>query len=280
MKIAVSGDLGSGKSVLCKGLADHFNCPVLSMGMLHREMAQKYNMDALEFSKYSETHPEIDHERDRLMVTLAAEQERLIIDSRMAWHFVPDVIKIHLIVNIEVAAKRVMNANRATEVYSSLDEAVRKLRERKQSENKRFYEFYGVDCSLYENYDLIIDTTTATPEAIQERVLLYLQNPIGNKSNLCLSTKNIFPTKPIHTVQQGDFTRSADESEPIRVFQCRGAFFIHDDHARVLAALRQGVELIPARLVASPRQWSFSPDTLREWEESNAFRFLHEPKAD
>jgi cytidylate kinase len=49
-------------------------------------------MTTTELNKYSETHPEIDAEIDSTFKSLT-NSENLIVDSRLAWFFIPNSFK-------------------------------------------------------------------------------------------------------------------------------------------------------------------------------------------
>lgn len=173
-KIAISGDLGSGKSTIGKIFEERLGFKFHSGGSIFRLLASKYNMTPAEFSKYSEIHPEVDEEIDGELVKISAVDEDMAIDSRMAWHFVDGSFKLHLLVDTEVAAKRIMDENRGSEKYKTLEEAVEKIKARKSSENKRYTEKYNVNPDDLNNYDLVVDTTYASPEDISDLIEKYL----------------------------------------------------------------------------------------------------------
>jgi len=176
VKIAISGDLGSGKSTIGRLFESRLGLKFHSGGSIFRSLATKYNMTPAEFSKYSEIHPEVDEEFDGELVKISKNDEDMAIDSRMAWHFVPESFKLHLLVDIEVAAKRIMDENRGTEKYPTLADAVEKIKARKTSENKRYTEKYNVNPDDLTNYDLVVDTTYATPEEICDLIETHLNN--------------------------------------------------------------------------------------------------------
>ncbi|NLK86580.1 MAG: AAA family ATPase [Clostridiaceae bacterium] len=172
IKISITGDLGSGKSTVCKYLKETYGLNVYSIGQIQRSLAQKYNMDVLAFNKYMESHPEIDEEIDTELTMIGRRDENMVLDSRMAWHFVPDSFKVYLSVEPEEAARRVMNDQRGkVETYKGLEDAMNCLIERKKSENLRYISKYGVDCSKPENYDLIIDATSISVEQVAEMIM-------------------------------------------------------------------------------------------------------------
>ena len=172
IKISITGDLGSGKSTVCRYLKENYGLNVYSIGQIQRSLAQKYNMDVLAFNKYMESHPEIDEEIDTELTEIGKRDENMVLDSRMAWHFVPYSFKVYLSVDPDEAARRVMNDQRGkVETYICQNDAKECLIERKKSENLRYINKYGVDCSKPENYDLIIDATAITPEQVAERIM-------------------------------------------------------------------------------------------------------------
>lgn len=166
VKIAISGDLGSGKSTIGKLIEERLGYTFHSGGSIFRSLAAKYNMTPAEFSKYSEIHPEVDEEIDGELVKISQNDMSMAIDSRMAWHFVPGSFKLHLLVDTKVAAKRIMDENRGSEKYKTIEEAVEKIQKRKASENKRYTEKYNVNPDDLDNYDLVIDTTGLSPDEI------------------------------------------------------------------------------------------------------------------
>src|SRR5574344_2467686 len=105
IKIAISGDLGSGKSVLSKTLKTELSFEVISIGVIQRELAWKRGMYALEFNHFMETHPEIDRECDDMVASYGKNNQNLILDPRLAWYFIPQSFKIHLKVDSHVAAQ-------------------------------------------------------------------------------------------------------------------------------------------------------------------------------
>jgi len=172
IKITITGDLGSGKSSVCTILQEQYSLRRYSTGVIQREIAKKYQMTTYELNKYMEDHPEIDHEIDEGLRNLAKVEENLIVDSRMAWHFVPDTFKVFLTVDIQEAARRIMAAERGdTEQYSSMEDAIEQLRARKQSENSRYLQQYGVDCADLNNFDVVIDTTDKTPQEVADEIM-------------------------------------------------------------------------------------------------------------
>ena len=169
--ITITGDLGSGKSTVSNLLRERLNLEYIYTGKIQREIANKYNMTTLELNQYAETHPEIDEEIDATFKSLNNSTD-LLVDSRLAWFFIPDSFKVFLKTDVMVSAYRISNDNqRGSEKYSSLEEAVDNIIARKTSENKRYLELYGANCSDLSNFDLVIDTSFITPESVADIIV-------------------------------------------------------------------------------------------------------------
>ena len=169
-KISLAGDLGSGKSTVGKILSRKLGAEVYSTGTIQRQIATEMGMTTLQLNQYMETHPEIDGKIDDGLRALEHSEKNLIIDSRMAWHFVPSSFSVYMSADPAVAAARIMNAGRESEPFKSLDEAVRSIAERRQSEQARYMHLYGVDIKDLKNYDFVIDTSDISPETVAGRI--------------------------------------------------------------------------------------------------------------
>jgi cytidylate kinase len=170
-KISLAGDLGSGKSTVSEILIERLGATYYSTGAICRAIAAAHGMTIVEMNKYMETHPEIDHEIDDGLRALSDKDENLIIDSRMAWHFVKDTFRVYMTTELEESAKRILRANRAGDHAATLAEMAEEIRARKASERLRYREQYGVDCKDLSNYDLEVDSTYASPEDVAGCIL-------------------------------------------------------------------------------------------------------------
>ena len=170
--ITITGDLGSGKSTVSKILIDRLNYEYIYTGKIQREIAARHNMTTLELNQYAETHREIDDEIDAVFKSLHDAGD-LIVDSRLAWFFIPKSFKVYLSTDISVAAGRILTdtKRKSEKKFTSVEEAVMEIAARKASENKRYAELYGVDCADLSNFDIVVDTTHKTPEEVAEIII-------------------------------------------------------------------------------------------------------------
>lgn len=258
VKISITGDLGSGKSSVCEILQQKYNLFRYSTGVIQREIAAKRNMTTYELNKFMETHPEIDTEIDDGLKALAHSEKSLVIDSRMAWHFVPNTFKIFLTVDVREAARRIMAANRGNiEQYASIDEAVQMLYARKESENNRYKKQYNVDCSDLSNYDVVIDTTISKPEEIADLIMSqYEKYEKGLRVNkYWTSYKKMYPTQGIRNinndrVHEYESLISDGHAIPtIMALEVSNYIFIFDGHHRINAYANLGKNMVPYYIV-------------------------------
>lgn len=177
MKITLSGALGSGKSTVAKLVAKKLNLKHYSTGDFMREIAIKRKVTLLELSKLAETDPSVDKELDQRQIRLGQEEDNFIIDARLGWHFIPDSIKVFLNVTDQEAARRIFAERRTDEKYNlTLKTTLEKIKQRRESETKRYQQYYGINYFNLKNYDLIIDTTKLTADKVAEKMVKFVQN--------------------------------------------------------------------------------------------------------
>lgn len=174
MHITMTGNLGSGKSTVCKLLNEKYGFEIYSTGKVQRELARQMNMTTLELNQLMCSDKKYDKMIDDETARISRENKDkdIIFDSRLAWHFVEHSFKVFVSVSLNVAAERVMNDQRgAEEKYTSLEEAKKLLAERAATEKVRYKDIYNVNYMDFSNYNLIIDSTYCTQDRIAEIVL-------------------------------------------------------------------------------------------------------------
>lgn len=107
-----------------------------------------------------------------------------IIDSRLAFHNIPESFSVRLISDPRIAAERLFNdqsRGKEDSKYSSIEEAYEAREKRRIGEQTRYLKRYGVDLEDENNYDLIIDTSYSTVEDISSTILTCLDYYIEGK---------------------------------------------------------------------------------------------------
>lgn len=254
-KISLAGDLGSGKSTLARLLIEALGAEYYSTGNIVRGIAESMNMTVGELNTYMESHPEIDNMIDDGLVKLSDDERMLIIDSRMAWHFTRGTFRVYLSTDIETSAIRIMSANRRGEHNSTLEGTVAATRARRVSEQKRYMEQYGVDITDLSNYDLVVDTTVATPDEVAAVVISSFERWKTERDlRICyLSPERL---NYIDDEQDADMISQLSatlemggEIPPVTVFEREGEFYVENGAESALAHAFNFDTFVPAVLV-------------------------------
>ena len=302
MHISITGDLGSGKSTVAKEICRILGYKYLSTGSIQRQLGQEMGMNTLEFNKFANDNKEVDDYIDQKLKDINFQTEPYVLDSRLGWHFVNKSFKIYAMAIDEVAATRVlMDGKRIGEPDSGdLQTKIKHQKERRRIENERFEKIYGIKPSIFNDFDAIIDTSTATVEEVTNLVLELYKKHQKNEHfiKIWLSPRRIFPTKNdvnlndevLKKIQEDIAENNFKDEFPIRCVLHNKEFYVFDGHKRLSASLILNVPFIPVFLVAkdkesvTPKETANSfvsknadPVYISEWEEKHNFKFFHYP---
>ena len=231
-KISLAGDLGSGKSTVGKILSRKLGAEVYSTGTIQRQIATEMGMTTLQLNQYMETHPEIDGKIDDGLRALEHADKNLIIDSRMAWHFVPSSFSVYMAADPFVSAERILKAGRESEPFSTVEEAVASISDRRKSEMFRYSRLYGVNIKDLENYDYVIDTSYIPPETVAEHIAAHFEL---HRSGKQYPRYELCPARLLPCLN--------GEGEPA-FFEQDGFYFIAQGERKIAAAIRAGAPLV------------------------------------
>ena len=192
--ITLTGDLGAGKSLVAKKLQNVFDADYYSTGEAQRKIAGEMGITTLDLNRLAETEKWVDEKIDSIFKDLKNYPNNLIVDSRMAWHFLPNSFKIRLEVNPGIGAERIAgDTSRIGETYNSTEETIQAIIDRQKSEQLRFMKYYDVDVCNPDNFDILIDTSFAGPETVKSKVLEAAESYYAGsfKPQVWISTLNV-----------------------------------------------------------------------------------------
>ncbi len=268
MHITITGNLGSGKSTICKILEDKYGFEIFSTGKVQREIAREMNITTLEMNQLMCSDRKYDTMIDDATARISRENrdKNIIFDSRLAWHFVEQSFKVFISVSLDVAAERVMNDNRGKEEkYTSITEAKEMLAARAETEDKRYKEMYNLNYFDFSNYNLVIDSTCSTPEKIASIIIQeakQFENAMkdravyeaGNQgiNRILISPKRLYPGT-VSTEETGNLKGMIEEFKKINdsiettisVSKTGEEYKILDGLDQVKAALLVDIPFIP-----------------------------------
>lgn len=260
-KISLAGDLGSGKSTVSKILIERLGATYYSTGAICRAIASKHGMSIVEMNVYMETHPEIDKEIDDGLRALSDIEENMIIDSRMAWHFVRDTFRVYMTTELAESAKRILRAGRAEEKAATVEETAQNIRARKASERKRYAEQYGVDCKDLGNYDLVVDSTFATPEEVAECILTafaeWRENKTRRVAYIC-PRRFLYPdegTDEGRATKLSEFLDAGQDVGEAYAIESDGDIYLTDNAEVALAYAISDLPLVPTHLTVGKKPY-------------------------
>lgn len=167
--ITIAGKPGSGKSTTARNVAEALNYGRFSSGDLFRSIGKERGVNVNKINEIAETEKEIDELVDQKLRDIGAAEDNLVIDSRMAWHWMPYSFRVYLDLDLTVAAERIIRGmdenRRAVEhVPETPEEYAMVLANRLESETKRYSSLYEVNPYDPTNYDLVVDTAVNNPE--------------------------------------------------------------------------------------------------------------------
>ncbi len=173
MIITITGKPCSGKGTVSKEFCKKYGFEYVCTGDMFRAMAKEMGYDnILTFQKEHKDIKKVDKLIDDKIEEIGKTSldKNIVIDSRLAWNFIPNSFKVFIDVNESEAAKRLLEANRDTEKISTITEAKRVLKDRWDTENDRYMQLYGVNNLNKKNYHYIINSTKLEPQQIISKI--------------------------------------------------------------------------------------------------------------
>lgn len=169
--ITIAGRPGSGKSATSKLVAQNLSYEHFSSGDLFRALGEERGLDVLRANRSAELNAEIDHLVDKKLRQIGEDDDYKVIDSRTAWHWIPQSFKVFLDLDLDVAAKRIITNMEPERMESEKipdDPHVyaEQLQERLDSESRRYMNLYEINPYALENYDLVVDTEANNLEQV------------------------------------------------------------------------------------------------------------------
>lgn len=173
VKITLFGLGGSGTSTIAKLFCKKNNYTFMSSGNIFREMANDKKMDVYQFNKWAETHSQkVDFELDKKVEKFGQKNNNFIFESRLAWHFIPDSIKIKIFCEFEKRCQRIQKRD-----GGNIEIIKEKNIKREKSELKRYKKCYKIEnYSDDKHFDLIINSTNLTPQEIVNKIEKFIKN--------------------------------------------------------------------------------------------------------
>jgi cytidylate kinase len=170
MTITVSGLASSGKTTGAKAIAKHFNLKYHSAGSIFRNMAEKLRMSVEDFSKIREDEIDIEVDKETLRLAIIG---NVVLDGRLTGLIAGKWAEVRVFYNtpLEIRAKRF--AEREKIDYEA---ALKKVKERDESDIKKYKKLYGVDLEDLSLYDIVIDNSNWSLEDANKKPIELIED--------------------------------------------------------------------------------------------------------
>ena len=174
--ITIAGTLGSGKSSTGKIVAEKLGFKHFSSGDFFRQVGLELGLSVNETNKEAENNPKIDELTDQKLRDMN-NAEKIVIDSRTAYHWIPESFKVYLDLPPEIAKNRILKSikenklRELSEQASSAEEIFNKNKDRFESEQKRYWNLYKINNRDMSQYNLVIDTNKNNLEEVVELII-------------------------------------------------------------------------------------------------------------
>ncbi len=174
--ITIAGKPGSGKSSTSKGVAAKLDYRHFSSGDLFRSIAAERGLDVKSANQHAEKESSIDDLVDQRLQEIGRTDSDIVIDSRTAWHWMPNSFKVYLDLDLNIAAKRIIMASDERQTANEYipedhEEYVEELQQRLDSEARRYESLYGINPYNTSNYDLVIDTAKYPIDEVVDKIV-------------------------------------------------------------------------------------------------------------
>ncbi len=172
--ITISGLPGTGKSSTANGVAKALSYKRFSSGDFMRQLGLERGLTIDQMQHLAEKDNSIDAAIDA-KIRETGEQTDLVMDSRIAFYWLPESFKVLLKLDPRIAAKRTFmqmqqqgrlnqDGNTEEEIYTHL---VRRI----ESEKMRYKTLYNIDYPTESAFDLVIDTNEHNLEQVIQLIL-------------------------------------------------------------------------------------------------------------
>jgi CMP/dCMP kinase len=188
MIISIGGKQGAGKSTVAKMLAAKLGWPCYFMGDLRRKKAAELGLTLAEYNKLGKNDPQTDFLVDEYQKELGEKEDNFIIEGRTSWYFIPKSLKIFLDINETEGTRRILNDLKHNSRKRNEDININNFAElsasnmkRVQSDNIRYYKYYGIDVFDKKQFDFVLNTTDYNINEVFEILYEYIRPLIDKK---------------------------------------------------------------------------------------------------
>ncbi len=144
-----------------------------------RQIGLERGLTIDEMQREAESSNAIDHAIDAAIQQIGT-QEEVVIDSRLAFHWLPESFKVLLTLDPHIAAERtlaqIQTQGRMNQGEGTLEDIYQHLVYRIDSEKKRYKALYDIDYPTLSDFDLVIDTAKHSLDEVVQKIVEAYKN--------------------------------------------------------------------------------------------------------
>jgi predicted cytidylate kinase len=172
MVIRVSGHPGAGKTTLCKRLAAALGYEYHYAGGIFRQMAAERGLSIEDFYAALAADPAAENAVDERQERLMAEKDNLVMEGRIAPFLPCPFPTCNILLTVEPRTGAARNAQRPENTGRSIEDMEARTQERLEAERNHYRALRGIEDHLDPSrFDIVIDTTTLTPDEVFSAVM-------------------------------------------------------------------------------------------------------------
>lgn len=169
---------GAWKSTIAKKLVEWLWYEVISIWWIKRKLAEEMGITILEFDKIWWENPEkakeFDLKYEEYQQSLDV-NSKIILDSRLGFYCQPKAFKVFVRVDDRIGAERIYWDQRTSDENKSIEAVIEANRKRHEWQQQAYIDLYWIDLFDKKNYDLVVDSSTNTPDELYDRIVTWLQ---------------------------------------------------------------------------------------------------------
>jgi predicted cytidylate kinase len=166
-KVTIFGLAGTGTTTVGRLLASKLGYEFSSSGEMFRQQAAARGLPLYEFEALCNSDPSIDRALDGQLSSYGKAHDDFVLESRLAWYFIPDSFKVKITCDFETRIARVAKRD-----GMALDLKREKTLFRERSGETRYRENYGIDPFAPDGaFNVILDSTKTPPERLVAAII-------------------------------------------------------------------------------------------------------------
>ena len=174
MRITISGPPGSGKTTVAEIVSSRLSYELVTGGKIFRERASEMKISLAQLGTEAEKDGKYDRMLDDYLLEILRNRSNVIVESRLSGWLCHlngiDAFKVFVDAKEDIRLERIKNSIQ-NRIGEEGDNILFQVREREESEWERYKKYYGIDYRDTSIYDLVVDASYDSADAVAEVVI-------------------------------------------------------------------------------------------------------------